>query len=490
MGRIAAWTRRHGWFLAVFALGAALRIVTMAGYRPALWFPDSYTYVVTAMRPRPDLVRPAGYSMFLRLLEPFHSFAVVTLVQHLSGLLVGVLIYVTVRRAGGRAWVAALASVPVLLDAYQIQLEHLLVSDSLFTLLVVAACCLVARGRAVSPRTALALGLLLAASTLTRTVGLPLIAVFGLYVVWRGIREGSRRRLARALGAFLLAALVPLGAYGGWFYATYHRIGLVGSNGVFLYSRTMMFADCAAMKPPADLAVLCDPRPPSARPSPPDYIWNTASPLVRQPGITFSQANDALANRFGMLAIRSRPLDFAESVLTEFARSFTFGRPVYPDEATYEAYQFPVTAPPPPDRAPAVTGAALAERYERGPLTVTVAEPYAGWMRAYQDVAFLPGAALLVLLLVPPAAALARLRARGRREAALGGGTLAAWTVWLTAVALLAAPAATAAFDYRYVLPAAPLACLAAALAVTRGRRDAGERTPEPVEMRSDQAVL
>ncbi|WP_204076322.1 phospholipid carrier-dependent glycosyltransferase [Planotetraspora phitsanulokensis] len=490
MGRIAAWTRRHGWFLPVFALGSALRIVTMAGYRPALWFPDSYTYVVTAMRPRPDLVRPAGYSMFLRLLEPFHSFAVVTLVQHLTGLLAGVLIYVTVWRMGGRAWVAALASVPVLLDAYQIQLEHLLVSDSLFTLLVVAAGCLVARGPAVSPRTALALGLLLAAATLTRTVGLPLIAVFGLYVLWRGLREGGWRRLPRTLGAFLLAAVVPIGAYGGWFYATYHRVGLVGSNGVFLYSRTMMFADCAVMKPPPDLAVLCDPRPPSARPSPPDYIWNPESPLARQPGITFSRANDALANRFGMLAIRSQPLDFAGSALTEFARSFTLGRPVYPDRATYESYEFPVTPPPPPDRDPAITGAAFAEQYEQGPLTVTIAEPYAGWMRAYQDVAYLPGAFLLILLLVPPAAALSRLRPRGRRGPTGDGGSLAAWAVWLTAVALLAAPAATAAFDYRYVLPATPLACLAAALAVNRALSGPRETPPEPVEMRNDQAVL
>jgi hypothetical protein len=489
MGRIASWTRRHGWFLAAFALGSALRIVTMAGFRPALWFPDSYTYVVTAMRPRPDLVRPAGYSMFLRLLEPFHSFAVVTLVQHLFGLLAGVLIYVTVLRVGGRAWVAALATVPVLLDAYQIQLEHLLVSDSLFILLVVAAAYLLPRGPAVSPRTALALGLLLAAATLTRTIGLPLIAVFGLYVLWRGLREGGWRRLPRTLGVFLLAGLIPLGAYGGWFYATYHRVGLVGANGVFLYARTMMFADCAAMRPPPDLAVLCDPRPPSARPSTPDYIWNPDSPLVRQPGITFSRANDALSSRFGMLAIRSQPLDFAGSVLTEFARSFTLGRPVYPDRATYESYEFPIVAPLPPDRDPAVAGAALAERYERGPLTVTIAEPCAGWMRAYQDVAYLPGAFLLVLLLVPPAAGLLRVRARGSRGSA-GEDGLPTWAIWLTAVALLAVPAATAAFDYRYVLPAAPLACLAAALAVVRALTGARQASPDPIGTRDDQTVL
>nr|BFE86655.1 hypothetical protein GCM10020093_092560 [Planobispora longispora] len=142
----AARVREHRWFLGVLALGAALRVVTMLGYRPALWFPDSYTYVVTALKLRPDLVRPAGYPVFLRLLEPFHSFAVVSLAQHLLGLLTGALVYLTARRLRAAGWAAALASVPVLLDAYQIELEHLLVSDTLFTVLVVAAACL-----AVSP---------------------------------------------------------------------------------------------------------------------------------------------------------------------------------------------------------------------------------------------------------------------------------------------------------------------------------------------------
>ncbi|MGW5680479.1 hypothetical protein [Nonomuraea sp. NPDC003754] len=436
------WGRRHRWFLAVFALGALLRAITMLGYRPALWFPDSYTYIVTVFHPRPDLVRPAGYSLFLKLLQPFHSFAAVTAVQHLLGLATGVLVYLAARRVP--RWAATLAAVPVLLDAYQIELEHLLVSDALFTFLVVAAVVLAIR-KNLTWRTALAIGLLLAFASLTRTVGQPLVVVIGAWLL-------LRRRIGPA-GVMAAAALLPVLAYGAWFHATYQRVGIVGANGVFLYARTMSFADCARMDPPADLAVLCDPRPAGRRPPSQEYIWAKDAPLVKLPGITFSRANDELAGRFALLAIRAQPLDYAGSVLSELARTFELGRPVYPDTEIYGYYEFPVNPPGPPGRYPAQVGAQFAQKYENGAIGTDIVEPFAGWMRAYQDVAHLPGAALLVILLVPPVMAIRRRSYQG------------AWLLpWSTAWVLLIVPPAVAEFDYRYTLPAVPLACLAAAL--------------------------
>ncbi|MFG1703524.1 hypothetical protein ACFLIM_10050 [Nonomuraea sp. M3C6] len=440
--------RRHGWFVAVLALGTALRALAMLGYRPALWFPDTYTYIVTVFKPRPDLVRPAGYSMFLKLLEPFHGFGVVAAAQHLLGLATGVLIYRVARRAP--RWVRTLATVPVLLDAYQVELEHLLVSDTLFMFLVVAAVALCTTAR---PATVAAIGLLLAAATLTRTIGQPLIVLLAAWFV-------LRRRLGPA-GVLLAAALVPVVAYGAWFYATYQRVGIVGANGAFLYARTMSFADCAKMDPPPDLRVLCDPRPPDRRPPSQEYIWAKDAPLVLLPGITFTKENDDLAARFATLAITRQPLDYAASVLSELGRTFTWERAVYPDPEIYGYYQFPVTPPGPPGRYPAQVGADYAKLYEQGAIGTEIVEPYAGWLRAYQSMARLPGPVLLGVLLVPPVAAFAR-RRKARR---LAGAP--AWLVpWSAAVVLLVTPAAAAEFDYRYVLPAVPLACLAAALSI------------------------
>ncbi|MGI5269262.1 hypothetical protein ACQEUU_08935 [Nonomuraea sp. CA-218870] len=444
----AGFARRHGWFLAILAAGTALRVITMLGYRPALWFPDSYTYVVTVMRPRPDLVRPAGYSMFMKLLEPLHSFGAVTAAQHLLGLATGVLVYwVAVRRA--RRWIATLAAVPVLVEPYQIQLEHLLVSDTLFMFLVVAAVALALSGR---PR-AVTVGLLLAAASLTRTVGQPLIVLLAAWFVLR--------RQVRPAWIMLVAALVPILAYGGWFYATYQRAGIVGANGVFLYARTMSFADCARMNPPADLKALCDPRPADRRPPSQEYIWAKDAPIVALPGITFTEETDDLAMRFALLAIRTQPLDYAGSVLAELGRSFLWGRPVYPDQEIYDYYQFPETPPGPPGRYPARVGTEFAKLYEQGPIGTSIVEPYAGWMRGYQDVARLPGTVLLAVLLVPPIVS----GRRRLRYGASGGSGPALWILpWSVAVVLLVTPAAAAEFDYRYVLPAVPLACLAAAL--------------------------
>src|SRR5579875_2022628 len=148
-GPLSGTVRRHWLFVLAMAGAVAVRAVTMLAFRPVLWFGgDSASYVATALRLMPDPSRLGGYGLLLWLLRPLHSFAAVAAVQHMAGLAMGVMIYLLARRYRLPAWAATLAAVPVLFDAYQLQLEHDVVPDVLFSFLAMLALTLVLWGAA------------------------------------------------------------------------------------------------------------------------------------------------------------------------------------------------------------------------------------------------------------------------------------------------------------------------------------------------------
>ena len=446
---VRAGLRRHALITVLAAAGAVVRLVAALGYRGALWFSDSFDYVDTARRLYPHEIRPDGYAFWLLVLRPFHSFTVVTATQHLMGLAMGLMIYTVACRRGVRRWVAALAAAPVLLDAYEIQLEHIVLSDTMFAfLLVLAVTILLWHPGPISARRAAVAGLVLALATLTRTVGLPLLLVFAGYLL-------VRRAGPRPLAAVAAACALPLAGYAVWFHAWRGAYALSGADGVFLYGRATTFADCATM--PADLRRLCPREPAGDRPAPQHYIWDRDAPLNQAYPDKFRGPANAAERSFAVHAILGRPGAYLGTVTTDTLRAFAPGRPVYPDRATYDLYRFPVTVTEDWAR---VRGAAAASaaRYGGG-ISTRVVEPYAGFMRAYQGVVSLPGPALAVV--VVGGAVLIAVRRRRAGPAAFP---------WCLGVALLVAPSAVAQFDYRYVLPAVPLVCLAAALATRTAR--------------------
>src|SRR4051812_45159301 len=94
-GRLMRLLRAHRVFAITFGVAALLRIITMLGFGPAMWFNDSYEYISNALHPgRPDPIRPNGYGFWLVLFRPFHSLSLVVLSQHLMGLATATLIYV------------------------------------------------------------------------------------------------------------------------------------------------------------------------------------------------------------------------------------------------------------------------------------------------------------------------------------------------------------------------------------------------------------
>ena len=326
-----------------------LRVDAELGYRWQSWFTDSFSYVSSAVTLTPDTSRPSGYPVYLWLLSPFHSYFLVTASQHLMGLLVAVMIYALARRRfAAPAWVAVLATLPVLYDGFEIQLEHLIMTDTLFLFLAFAALTVLLWNPRPSWRACLAAGLLLGLSTTVRSTGLALIPVFALYLLIRFlpgvVRGGARGRSWRALIAALVACgiafAVPIVGYEAWYKSAHGQFTMTESTGVFLYSRVMTFADCSRMSPPPDLVPLCTSVPPGKRPNDQDYIWKPVSPLLRLGAPEFSPTVNKLAERFAIRAIEAQPLDYARAVFDDTVRSFEWNRTAFPDAATYDAYLF------------------------------------------------------------------------------------------------------------------------------------------------------
>ena len=168
-----------------------------------------------------------------------------------------------------------------------------------------------------------------------------------------------------------------------------------------------------------------------------------------------------LAEKFAIRAIEAQPLSYAKAVFDDTWRVFGWQRVVFPNAPTYDEYIFGYRSLPIPAWDAANLGPyhSYAAAYVHGnPLTQVVA-PFANVMRLYEHHIYLPGTGYGLILL----AGLGGLVLAWRR---LGGEALLPWTI---SFALVVIPAATAEFDYRYVLVAVPFACLAAAMAFSPG---------------------
>jgi hypothetical protein len=381
-----------------------------------------------------------------------------------------------------RAWIAVLATIPVLYDAFEIELEHLIMADTLFLFMVMAAVTIILWSPDLSRRSCLAGGLLLGASTTVRPIGLPLLAAFAIYLLvrlaparpirWRSLPSGAQpkgtqgrppgRDLRRLVAAALtggIAFALPVVGYESWYASVQGQFAMSGSTGVFLYSRVMTFADCSRMSPPTDLLPLCSTVPPDQRPIAQAYIWTSASPLTRLPDGVFSPQANSLGERFAERAIMAQPLDYARTVWDDTVRAFDWGRTDFPNGETYDEYLFGYSklavATSSDGRYPRPTAT-----YVHGDPRTHILNPFAQIIRGYQRYVWLPGSVYGVILLI----GLFGIVRRWRRA---GSSSL---LPWLCSVVLLVAPAATAEFDYRYVTTAVPFGCLAAAMAFGTAR--------------------
>ena len=454
-GRIARFGRRHALFGAVLLAATAVRVLAMLGFRGPMLYPDSTSYVRDTVRLAPGVIRPSGYPLLLKLLEPFHSLVLVVGLQHLMGLAIGIVGYALLIRVGLPAWGATLAMVPVLLSAYAIQIEHFVLTDTLFALLVMIALA-VMMWWPDPPLWACALvGLLLAAASLVRSQGVPLLIVFAACLL---IRFAGWRTIA---GVLVLCAVfvIPVAGYAAWFDSARGTFQLTTSDGAFLYGGVTRFADCAEIKPPPVQRPLCVNVPVSERKWPAYYIWSNASALHALPGGVFGKRADRLGTSFALHAIEAQPLAALRAMWGSVWLGFL--PPPSPHSPTivqrvlakaYHGYMFPA-AQPPPQSAYAIR---FFSAYDPSAPSMRIVQPYAGWVRGYQRYVVLPPPLLGVITLV----GLGGLIVAWRR---IGGPAL---LPWLTGTVLLVTPSAIVEFDPRYLVCTIPPLCVAAALGI------------------------
>ncbi len=464
--QVAALWRDHRLITIAVALSLLPRLLALLAFRPALFTPDSFAYLAEGAHPNLSQWHPSGYPLFLWLLSPFHALALVTAVQHILGVATAVVVYVLLRRWGLPAWGATLAACPTLIDSRQIALESSVLPDTGYALLLTAAVAVVlfrpapapARAPRPVPAQCAVAGALLFGAAILRGNGTPeMLALLAVLAAWRA---GPR-----AMAAATIAFTLPLLAYMGLFAAKYGNFALTNSDGMFLWSRTMSFADCAVIRPPAGLRALCPDRLPDpprpaqpwsvpamlGSPTPAAYLWSPGAWWRHDAHHGFNAANNGLALHFALDAIRAQPASYVRTVASGVMLTFLA------TDRTLNVRQLHFT--PVPD----VAGLDRSQRrhleaYGSVGSNTHPVEPYAYFLYLYQEPVYFPGIAFGLVL----AAGLAAAARQWRR----GGGPPA--LPWAVAALGVVVPVAVHEYHYRYAITVIPVACLAAGLAFAR----------------------
>lgn len=442
-------------FLVAVALAVVVRVLVAVAFAPGFVFSDGPTYLLFADDLYPSPYRPVGYGVLLRFLALVsHSVEAVTVVHHVLGLVVALVLYALLRRWSVPPWLATLAVLPVLFDEMQLVLEHSVLSDVLFELLLVAAVAVLAWRPTPGLVAAGAGGLLLGAATLVRVVGEPGVLAGAVFCL---LAAGPwSRRLLRA-AVLVVCFVAPVTAYAAWYDHDNGAFALTQASGRALYMRTTTFVDCAKLDLPAYERALCPPQPVGHRYDPTDYGWHadeTLPPLVLPPGVTTEQAYHDFAYR----AIRAQPWDYVRTVVRDVALGFHLTRGDAYDYDTADKWSFhKYVANSWSDRSE------LAYQ-EHGGEQPEVRQPIAGWLDAYDEVGYLCGPLLLALLVVALAGLVVRVP-----EGSPASRPLIFLLVTL-GMGLVVVPDVVAEFVWRYQLPAIVLIPPAAALGALRLR--------------------
>lgn len=454
----------HAGFLFILVLGAVVRGLAVHAYVPAFFFADSATYLDVAHSGEADVHRTWGYSGLLAVLERLVAFEQVVVVQHVLGLLAAVLVYALLQRRGVRRWVSCLAAAPLLLDGYVVQIEHYVMAESLYILLLAAAIVLLLWQDRLSWWTAVLAGTVLGLGMVTRTVGVVVVAVAMVYLLVRLIGRTVRWFAVPAVMAGVALVVVP---YVLWVHSHTGVYGLSNYTGHFLYGRVSTFADCDRADVPFRLRGLCPSEPVGERPNPDFYVWSPDSPAN-----SGRYTEDDLL-LFSERILTGQPWDFVSSTTGRTLDYFLPGRTAGLDDSCSRYWWFP-DSDTYEDAGPLDCPAQLARRgFAREPVQPLWDPVTADVLARYQEWVHTPDTVLGLLAVVGLSGLVGRRAGHSRRDRVDGAFCVT------VGVALVALPSATAVYDHRYALPLLVVLPIGAALA-TRQWLPAGAAVEPP----------
>jgi hypothetical protein len=469
--------------LFVLLAAAALRGAVAIAYYPALLWSDTWEYVIAGYGShRLNFLgvgflvdKPSGYPALLRILEtPGRNLAFLTSVQHLAGLVGGVLVYALLRWRGIASVLAAAAAGVVLLDSYAMALEQHVLSEAFFTLMLILWAFAAVRWGRTTGGVVLA-SLALAAAVTVRVVALLIIPVWLIYCLWS--YPDMRRRLAA-----LVSLAVPLLCYAAYYQHLGGGFGFTQMDGYRLYARVGQIADCRGLDIRPDDRPLCrrgaiDRFEAQAKYAGDDVVFylDAARRIVGDPYAPSHPdipTSDRRLRDFSLEVIKARPLEFTRLVA---GTTLDFVRPGKMSEIA--DYDRPILLPADPRPIAPAHQAFLRQFLPdyvariRGP-----SEALRDYQRWVHTPRWLVGALIFAALveMVALVAGRARRRLKHQREVFLLVGA---------GLALLIG-AALNHFEPRFLVPAVPLIVSGGTLAISDlvgaipRRRTAGEDSP------------
>ena len=327
---------RYHWLASILiAAGVAVRVLAQIAYHPAIIYIDTLKYLYDSW-PGSD---PVGYKVPLKLILLVGDLGTVEVVQHVLGIAIAVTLYVVMLRRGLPRWLSALAIAPVLLDAYQVQVESMIMPDIWFEALVVAGLAVLLWRPVPSMRLALIGGALLGASTGIRQIGEVLIIPALIFVVAMG---GGWRKVVQngtaVACAFVLAVLLYLSAsyqLGGHFWISRSSVSLT-------YGRMASVADCATLKLPKLEQPLCPTKAQQA--NGPDWLDHGQYSPLRTYDTTLPIAQlgskDQYVANFNRAVERQQPMRVISGILRDSVKLFAINRYTSPGDTPIVRWQF------------------------------------------------------------------------------------------------------------------------------------------------------